>query len=68
MENRIITISREVGSGGRTIGRKLAERLGIQCYDAELIQRIVEKSGYPADFVKRSRARSLRNWRIRSHA
>ena len=52
MENRIITISREVGSGGRTIGRKLAERLGIQCYDAELIQRIVEKSGYPADFVK----------------
>ena len=52
MENRIITISREVGSGGRTIGRKLAEKLGIPCYDAELIQRIVEKSGYPADFVK----------------
>ena len=52
MENRIITISREVGSGGRTIGRKLAERLGIQCYDAELIQRIVEKSGYSADYVK----------------
>ena len=52
MENRIITISREVGSGGRTIGRKLAEKLGIHCYDAELIQRIVEKSGYPADFVK----------------
>ena len=52
MENRIITISREYGSGGRAIGRKLAEKLGIHCYDAELIQRIVEKSGYPADYVK----------------
>ena len=52
MENRIITISREVGSGGREIGRKLAEKLGIHCYDAELIQRIVEKSGYSADYVK----------------
>ena len=29
MSGRIITISREFGSGGRTIGRKLAERLGI---------------------------------------
>ena len=52
MENRIITISREFGSGGRAIGRMLAEKLGIHCYDAELIQRIVEKSGYPADYVK----------------
>ena len=52
MENRIITISREYGSGGRMIGRKLAEKLGIHCYDADLIQRIVEKSGYSADFVK----------------
>ena len=51
MENRIITISREYGSGGRIIGRKLAEKLGIHCYDAELLQRIVEKSGYSADFV-----------------
>ena len=45
MENRIITISREYGSGGREIGRKLAEKLGIHCYDAELIQRIVETPG-----------------------
>ena len=35
MENRVITISREYGSGGRMIGRKLAEKLGIHCYDAE---------------------------------
>ena len=46
MENRVITISREYGSGGRMVGRKLAEKLGIHCYDADLIQRIVDKSGY----------------------
>ena len=52
MENRIITISREFGSGGRTIGKLVADKLGIHCYDAELIQKIVEKSGYDADYVK----------------
>ena len=36
MKNRVITISREFGSGGRTIGKMLAEELGIPCYDAEL--------------------------------
>lgn len=44
MLNRVITISREFGSGGRTIGRKVAEKLGIPCYDAELIQKIAEES------------------------
>ena len=34
MKNRIITISREFGSGGRTIGKKVAEKLGIPCYDS----------------------------------
>lgn len=52
MKNRIITISREFGSGGRTIGRKVAEKLGIPCYDAELIQKIAEESGFTADYVK----------------
>ena len=33
----IITIGRQLGSGGRTIGKKLAERLGIAYYDRELI-------------------------------
>lgn len=40
MKNRIITISREFGSGGRTIGKKVAENLGIPCYDRELIHKI----------------------------
>ena len=39
MNNRIITISREFGSGGRTIGKKVAEHLRIPCYDSELLQK-----------------------------
>lgn len=52
MKNRVITISREFGSGGRTIGRKAAEQLGIPCYDNELIQKIVEHSGFMEDYVR----------------
>jgi len=51
MKNRIITISREFGSGGRTIGRMAAERLGIPCYDRELIGRLAEKSGFTEEYV-----------------
>ena len=40
MLNRVITISREFGSGGRRIGRKVAEKLGVPCYDAELISQL----------------------------
>ncbi|MDY5542051.1 MAG: cytidylate kinase-like family protein [Lachnospiraceae bacterium] len=50
--NRIITISREFGSGGRTIGKMTAERLGIPCYDQELITKLAEKSGFTAEYVK----------------
>ena len=52
MSNRIITISREFGSGGRTIGRMVAERLGIPCYDHELIDKITEESGLLKTFVE----------------
>lgn len=52
MKNRIITISREFGSGGRTIGRQAAEKLGIPCYDAELIQKLAEESGFSKSYVK----------------
>ena len=44
--NHIITISREFGSGGRTVGKKVAAKLGIPCYDSELIQKIAEESGF----------------------
>lgn len=49
--NRVITISREFGSGGRTIGKQTAERLGIPCYDQELIEKIEEKSGLAKEFI-----------------
>ena len=49
--NRIITISREFGSGGRTIGRESAAKLGIPCYDAELIEKIAEESGFSKAYV-----------------
>lgn len=52
MSNRIITISREFGSGGRTIGKEVAAQLGIPCYDHELIEKIAEKSGFAKEYVK----------------
>ena len=52
MEKRIITISREFGSGGRTIGKLVAEHLGIRCYDAELIQILAAESGFDENYIK----------------
>ena len=40
MEKKIITISREFGSGGRTIGRMVAQELCIPFYDKELVDQI----------------------------
>lgn len=52
MKNRIITISREFGSGGRTIGKMVSEKLGIPCYDAELIHKIAQESGFSENYIK----------------
>ena len=43
----IITISREYGSGGRRIGKQLAQLLNIAYYDREIVAKAAEKSGYP---------------------
>lgn len=51
MNNRIITISREFGSGGRTIGREIATKLDIPCYDAELIEKLVEATGLSREYI-----------------
>ena len=50
--NRVITIGREFGSGGRTIGKKVAEVLGIPCYDQEIIERLAEESGLSKEYIK----------------
>lgn len=52
MKNKVITISREFGSGGRTIGRKTAEELGIPCYDNELLMKIAQESGFNENYIK----------------
>ena len=52
MTKKIITISRAFGSGGRTIGREVAKKLGIPCYDRERVDKVAEESGYHADFIE----------------
>ena len=45
MSNTVITIARQYGSGGRTVGKMLAKRLDIPCYDREIISLASEESG-----------------------
>ncbi len=52
MTNTIITISRQYGSGGRDVGKLVAKRLGIQCYDKEIISKISEKSGFTEKYIQ----------------
>lgn len=52
MEKKIITISREFGSGGRSIGRRVAQELGIPFYDKELVDQIALESGFAPEFVE----------------
>ena len=52
MEAKVITISREFGSGGRTIGRLVAEKLGIPFYDKELVDHIALESGFAPKYIE----------------
>ena len=52
-KNLIITISREYGSGGGEIGRKLSKALGIPCYDKELLTIAAKESGYCQEFCEK---------------
>ena len=52
MEKKIITISREFGSGGRTIGHMVAEKLGIPFYDKDLVDHIALESGFAPHFIE----------------
>ena len=45
--NRVIAISREFGSGGRSIGKQVAAKLGIPCYDSEIIDKISAETALP---------------------
>jgi len=52
MGKRIITISREFGSGGRFIGEEVAKKLGIAYYDKNIIHEIAEKSGLSPEYIQ----------------
>ena len=52
MANFTVTIARGFGSGGRTIGRMVAEKLGIPFYDKELVKQIAVESGFAPTYVE----------------
>lgn len=52
MSANIITITREFGSGGRTIGRMVADALGFDFYDWNLVEKIARESGFSQEFVE----------------
>ena len=51
MEKRIITISREYGSGGRQVGLTVAKKLGMEFYDKELIDAAAKEIGFPTEMI-----------------
>ena len=51
MEKKVITIGRQFGSGGRAIGKRVAEELGIPFYDKELIKKIAQDSGLSKEIL-----------------
>ena len=52
MAKKIITISREFGSGGRFIGEEVAKKLGIKYYDKDIIGQIAEQSGFSPEYIQ----------------
>ena len=56
----VITISREVGSGGRTIGRKLAEKLGVRFSDKDLVAALQKKLNLTADSIEELKGKKKR--------
>lgn len=51
--NKVITVGREFGSGGRELGQKLAERLGIAYYDNEIVREIAKKDRADGEIHRR---------------
>ena len=59
---RLITISREFGSGGRTIAKEVANQLGIAFYDKELIKKTAQKSGFAPSFIEENGEYNQTKW------
>lgn len=61
-EKFAITINRELGSGGRTVGRLLAERLAVPYYDKALIMALEKKYNLSVEEIERMKGKSVRWW------
>ena len=58
----VISINRELGSGGRTVGEKLAQKLGVSFYDKALIKALEEKYNLTAEEIEALKGRSHSWW------
>ncbi len=61
-EKFVITINREVGSGGRTVGRKLAEKLGVKYCDKAVIEGLTQKFGLSPERIEEIKAKKKSWW------
>lgn len=51
MMKKVITVSREFGSGGRSIAKLVAEKLGYDYYDSELVERVAKETGFAQEYI-----------------
>lgn len=61
-EKFVITLNRELGSGGRTVGRKLAEKLGVKYYDKALIEGLTKEFGLSMEEIEKIKAQKKSWW------
>ena len=61
-ERFVITINRELGSGGRTVGRKLAERMGVEYYDKAVIKGLQEKFNLTIEEIEKLKGHKYGWW------
>ncbi len=60
--NKIVTISRQFGSGGREVGKRLADALQCAYYDKELLSELAQQTGLSADFIEKFDEKATRNY------
>lgn len=51
MKKKVITVSRQFGSGGRSIGKAVAEKLGYAYYDSELVEKVAKETGFDPSYI-----------------
>lgn len=57
---KIVTISREFGSGGRELGKRLADALGVACYDHEIVDMVAQRHGFDRAYVDKVSEKDIR--------